>query len=229
MLISTDVDAEDSNFIMGGVLKISKGQGGSIMERRDIFDNWFGFFNRDTDINSFDSIQVDAEFESSSKSSGYHSNNRVSNEMDFELESSSKFTGHDSRGNVRDISTSQCQRLADIIGGMVISAAPVCTIMRLRDIKATILGRRTRSPLALPFMLSFEKNGLNLGESVVLQKEINPLISALRKRGIIVTAFHNHWLFEKPRLMYMHWENVGMTPEEFARNSFAAAKEAGLF
>jgi len=199
------------------------------MERRDVFDNWFGFFNRDTDINSFESIQVDADFESSSKSSGYNSNNRVSNEMDFELESSSKFTGHDSRGNVRDISTSQCQRLADIIGGMVISAAPVCTIMRLRDIKATILGRRTRSPLALPFMLSFEKNGLNLGESVVLQKEINPLISALRKRGIIVTAFHNHWLFEKPRLMYMHWENVGMTPEEFARNSFAAAKEAGLF
>ena len=176
------------------------------MERRDIFDNWFGFFNRDTDINSFDSIQVDAEFESSSKS-----------------------TGHDSRGNVRDISTSQCQRLADIIGGMVISAAPVCTIMRLRDIRATILGRRTRSPLALPFMLSFEKNGLNLGESVVLQKEINPLISALRKRGIIVTAVHNHWLFEKPRLMYMHWENVGMTPEEFARNSISAAREAGLF
>ena len=199
------------------------------MERRDIFENWFGFFNRESDINSFDSIQADAEFESSSKSSGYNSNNRISNEMDFELESSSKFTVHDSRGDVRDIGTSQCQRLEDIIGGMVISAAPVCTVMRLRDIRATILGRRTRSPLALPFMLSFEKNGLNLGESVVLQKEINPLISALRKRGIIVTAFHNHWLFEKPRLMYMHWENVGMTPEEFARNSFAAAKEAGLF
>jgi len=27
----------------------------------------------------------------------------------------------------------------------------------------------------------------------------------------------------------MHWENVGMTPEEFTRVSFAAAKEAGLF
>ena len=113
---------------------------------------------------------MEAEFESSSQSTGHHSNNRVSNEMDFELESSSKFTGHDSHGNVRDVRTSQCQRLADIIGGMVISAAPVCTVMRLRDIKATILGRRTRSPLALPFMLTFENNGLNLGESVVLQK-----------------------------------------------------------
>jgi len=124
---------------------------------------------------------------------------------------------------------STCQRLADMIGGEVVQATPVCVIMRLRDINATILGRRTRSPLALPFMLSFEDNGLNLGESVVRQKEINPLMTALRKRGIIVTAVHNHWLFDKPRLMYMHWENVNLDPVEFTRVSFEAAKEAGLF
>ncbi|WP_205603484.1 DUF1259 domain-containing protein [Heyndrickxia shackletonii] len=130
---------------------------------------------------------------------------------------------------IREITASTCQRLADIIGGEVISAAPVCTVMRLRDINATILGRRTRSPLALPFMLSFENNGLNFGESVVLQKELNRFIAALRKRSLIVTAFHNHWLFENPRLMYIHWENVGISAEEFARNSIAAAREAGLF
>lgn len=124
---------------------------------------------------------------------------------------------------------STCQRLADMIGGEVVQATPVCVIMRLRDINATILGRRTRSPLALPFMLSFEDNGLNLGESVIRQKEINPLMTALRKRGIIVTAVHNHWLFDKPRLMYMHWENVDMDPVDFTRTSFEAAKEAGLF
>lgn len=124
---------------------------------------------------------------------------------------------------------SSCEDLANIIGGVVVQAEPVCVIMRLRDIDATILGRRTQSPLALPFMLSFEDNGLNLGETVVLEKEVNPMIDALSKRGIIVTAFHNHWLFEQPRLMYLHWENVGMSPLEFTRNSFEAAKEAGLF
>lgn len=122
-----------------------------------------------------------------------------------------------------------CQRLADIIGGEVIQPNP-CVVMRLRDdIPATILGRRTQSPLALPFMLSFENNGLNLGETVLLQREVNPMIRALQRRGIKVTAFHNHWLFEKPRLMYLHWENVGMDPFEFARKSFAAAREADLF
>lgn len=95
--------------------------------------------------------------------------------------------------------------------------------MRLRDdIQATILGRR---PLAIPFMLSFEHNGLNLGETVLLQSEVNPMLDALRKRRIIVTAFHNHWLFEEPRLMYMHWQNGGMDPFEFAKKSFAVQQE----
>jgi hypothetical protein len=136
----------------------------------------------------------------------------------------------DREDNVGGVNESTCQRLADIIGGEVVTAAPVCVVMRLRDdIRAKILGRRTRSPLALPFMLSFENNGLNLGETVLLQKEVNPMLDALRRRGLIVTAFHNHWLFDEPRLMYMHWENVGMSPFEFARNSFEAAREAGLF
>lgn len=126
---------------------------------------------------------------------------------------------------------STCQKLADIIGGEVITSSPVCVVQRLRKINATILGRRTRSPLALPFALSFENNingkTLNLGETVVLQEEINPFLTALRKRGITVTAVHNHWLFDKPRLMYMHWEKVS-DPFEFAKKSYDAAKEAGI-
>ncbi|MEH7381245.1 DUF1259 domain-containing protein [Bacillus sp. JJ1533] len=136
---------------------------------------------------------------------------------------------HISRGEVMGISTSTCQQLADIIGGMVVTATPVCVVQRLRNIDATILGLRTQSPLALPFALSFEDNGLNLGESVVLQREINPFLTELRKRGLIVTAVHNHWLFDNPRLMYMHWENAGDDPFNFARRSFAAARAAGLF
>ncbi|MCM3789961.1 DUF1259 domain-containing protein [Domibacillus indicus] len=124
-----------------------------------------------------------------------------------------------------------CQRLADIIGGQVITSTPVCVVQSLRNIDATILGRRTRSPLALPFALSFENNiggkTLNLGETVILQSEINRFMTALRRRGITITAVHNHWLFDNPRLMYMHWEDVG-DPVAFAEDSYDAAREAGL-
>lgn len=126
-----------------------------------------------------------------------------------------------------------CARLAEIIGGSILSSTNgVCAVSRLRDIDATILNRKTQSPLSLPFALSFESNRcgetLNLGETVILQREINPFISELRERGIIVTALHNHWLFDEPRLMYMHWENIG-NPFDFARNSIEAAEDAGLF
>lgn len=133
----------------------------------------------------------------------------------------------------RNSSMTVCERLAQIIGGDVITSRPVCVVQRLRDdLQPKILGRRTQSPLVLPFALSFEnfRNGqtLNLGESVILQSEANRLMSALRDRGLIVTALHNHWLFEEPRLMYMHWENVG-NPFDFAQDSIDAAREAGLF
>ncbi|MCM2583037.1 DUF1259 domain-containing protein [Bacillus stercoris] len=33
-------------------------------------------------------------------------------------------------------------------------------------------------------------------------------MTELHEFGIIVTAVHNHWLFDKPRLMYIHFESI---------------------
>lgn len=160
------------------------------------------------------------------------SNNAIEQSSRLQMASINKRKKHITSNSAKGVNTSTCQQLADIIGGDVITSTPVCVVQRLRDINATILGRRTRSPLALPFALSFEDdqngNTLNLGETVILQEEINPFLSALRKRGITVTAIHNHWLFEEPRLMYMHWENVG-DPFVFAKNSIEAARKVGIF
>jgi hypothetical protein len=94
-------------------------------------------------------------------------------------------------------------------------------VQKFRTIRFTILGRPTRSPLVTPQFFSFEDvdsrgRALNLGETVLLQEEVNPLLTELRKRDIIVTAVHNHWLFEEPRAMYMHFESIE-PPLEFAR------------
>ena len=122
-----------------------------------------------------------------------------------------------------------CDRFAEILGAKVLSRDnDVCTVMFMRNIRAEILGRRTRSPLALSALFSFESpdnNGrtLNLGETVILQNEINDFISALRARGILVTALHNHWLFDNPRLMYIHFESIDR-PLDFARKVAEALK-----
>jgi len=115
-----------------------------------------------------------------------------------------------------------CDEFNDILGGtMHTFENGICTVMRSRtNIKPVVLGRPGRSFLLIPQMFSFEsmtKDGRALcsGETVILQKEINPFISALRKHDLIVTSLHNHWLFDKPRLMYIHFEAIDK-PVNFA-------------
>ena len=43
---------------------------------------------------------------------------------------------------------------------------------------------------------------------MLVAKEVNPVIKALRENGIAVTALHSHMLNEQPRLFFMHfWAN----------------------
>ena len=43
-----------------------------------------------------------------------------------------------------------------------------------------------------------------MGDLVLQQKEVNPVMSALLDNGLEVTALHNHFFFEEPRIFYMH-------------------------
>ena len=46
------------------------------------------------------------------------------------------------------------------------------------------------------------------GDFVLIAKEVNPVLKALRDHGIEVTAIHNHMLDDQPHLFFMHfWAN----------------------
>ena len=46
------------------------------------------------------------------------------------------------------------------------------------------------------------------GDFVLIAREVNPVIKALRQNGIAVTALHSHMLDEQPRLFFLHfWAN----------------------
>lgn len=109
--------------------------------------------------------------------------------------------------------TRRCIRFAQILESKPSVVNGVCTATRIRSISPRILGRSSRSPLAVAAMFSYEKvdrkgRALCLGETVILSDEINPFVTELRRRNIKVTAIHNHWLFERPRLMYIHFEAI---------------------
>lgn len=48
-----------------------------------------------------------------------------------------------------------------------------------------------------------------MGDLVLLQEEVNPVMSALLDHGLEVTALHNHFFWETPRIYYMHMHGHG--------------------
>jgi hypothetical protein len=73
--------------------------------------------------------------------------------------------------------------------------------------------------LALPTAFGFggwfamtkgdDGNDVLMGDLVLLQEEVNPVMSALLDQGIEVTALHNHFFWETPRIYYMHIHSHG--------------------
>jgi uncharacterized protein DUF1259 len=52
-----------------------------------------------------------------------------------------------------------------------------------------------------------------MGDLVLLQEEVNPVMSALLDHGLEVTALHNHFFWESPRIFYMHVHGHGKPAE----------------
>lgn len=64
-------------------------------------------------------------------------------------------------------------------------------------------------------------NAMVMGDLVLLQDEVNPVMEKLRAAGFEITAVHNHLLDETPRLMYMHY--MGHGPAEQIATSLRGA------
>lgn len=81
------------------------------------------------------------------------------------------------------------------------------------DLNVTIDGIATPTPFGFGGWLAFTKGtgGIDvmMGDLVLLEDEVNPVMSALLDHGFEVTALHNHFFFESPRIFYMHVHGHG--------------------
>src|SRR5215472_18651048 len=50
-----------------------------------------------------------------------------------------------------------------------------------------------------------------MGDLVLTQDEVNPVMSALLDHGLEVTALHNHFFWDEPRVFFMHIHGHGKT------------------
>ena len=75
------------------------------------------------------------------------------------------------------------------------------------DLKVTVADVELKPPLALGGWVAFSKPGKDsmiMGDLVLTEDEVTPVMSFLENNGVQVTGLHNHVLHESPRVMYMH-------------------------
>jgi hypothetical protein len=95
------------------------------------------------------------------------------------------------------------------------------------DVKVTIRGRAVPTPLGFGGWVALTKgeHGVEvmMGDLVLTEDEVNPVMSAILDQGLDVTALHNHFFWEEPRIFYMHVHGTG-TAAELARKLEPAVK-----
>jgi hypothetical protein len=87
------------------------------------------------------------------------------------------------------------------------------------DLSVTVANVRTPTPFGFGGWVSFTKgSGMDvmMGDLVLTQDEVNPVMSALLDNGLEVTALHNHFFRDEPRIYYMHVHGHG-APADLAR------------
>ncbi len=91
--------------------------------------------------------------------------------------------------------------------------------MPRKDLKVTVSGTPIQPGLALGSWTAFEAtrdHAMVMGDLVLTEDEVEPVMMKLQQEGIEETAVHNHLLHETPRVMYMHIEGHG-DPVKMAR------------
>ena len=59
------------------------------------------------------------------------------------------------------------------------------------------------------FTLSPQDGAMVMGDTVLFEDEVNPAMSAALENGLDVTALHNHFFFDQPRVYFMHISGMG--------------------
>jgi hypothetical protein len=98
------------------------------------------------------------------------------------------------------------------------------------DVNVVVDGVATPTPFGFGGWLAMTKGSGNMdvmmGDLVLLQDEVNPVMSALLDNGLDVTALHNHFFFDQPHMFYMHVMGHG-TAADLARKAKPAVDLIG--
>jgi len=80
------------------------------------------------------------------------------------------------------------------------------------DLQVTTAGVKMNPAMGLTSYAAFMKTGAKtmiMGDTTLLEDQVNPVMSVALENGLEVTALHNHFFWDSPKVMFMHIGGIG--------------------
>ncbi|HTM07811.1 MAG TPA: DUF1259 domain-containing protein [Verrucomicrobiae bacterium] len=80
------------------------------------------------------------------------------------------------------------------------------------DLQVTAAGVKLTPAMGLTSYAAFKKAGgktMVMGDTTLLEDQVNPVMTVALDNGLQVTALHNHFFWDSPKVMFMHIGGMG--------------------
>src|SRR5882672_6934596 len=140
-----------------------------------------------------------------------------------------------------DLNTARIDELTGLKGKMNEKEGVYKVTFPRNDVKVVVDGWTMPPFMGLGTWAAFTatKDGaMVMGDTVLFEDEVNAAMSAALDNGLNVTALHNHFFFDHPKVYFMHIEGEGATDKlagavkkvyDAAKQTRAANSQSGIF
>jgi hypothetical protein len=111
-----------------------------------------------------------------------------------------------------ELDTAKIEQLTGQKGQMNDKEGVFKVSMPRKDLIVTVGSVKMSPAMGLTAWAAFKPMGdkvMVMGDMVMLEDQVNPVMSAALDNGLAVTALHNHFFWDQPRVMFMHIGGTG--------------------
>jgi len=115
-------------------------------------------------------------------------------------------------GTQTKLNTAQIEELTGVKGSLNEKEGVFKVSVPRSDLAITTAGVKMTPPMGLTSWAAFERNGnatMVMGDMVLTEDQVNPAMSTALNNGLEVTALHNHFFWDSPKVMFMHIGGMG--------------------
>jgi hypothetical protein len=110
------------------------------------------------------------------------------------------------------LDTATIERLTGVKGELNETEGAFKVSVPRTDLDINVAGVKMTPPLGLTSWAAFQRAGeqiMVMGDMVLLEDQVNPVMSVALAHGLEVTALHNHFFWDSPKVMFMHIGGMG--------------------